>query len=290
MKRDHILLERQGIPIEYTVSGEGEPVLMLHGGHSSCREELGVGWLVEAGYKVIVPSRPGYGRTSKAAGKDLAAVSETIRAVLHHAGEERAHIAAFSAAGPAGIAFAAAYPKRTLSLSLLSAVSKPWPVKADGTGLAVGARIMFRPRLERATWALIHAVNKRFPDGLFRQMIPAFSTLDDHTASSVMTENDIAYFQQMMARQRSSSGFFLDLAHNRELTKEMAERVTAPTLILHSRYDASVNKAHAEYAKELIPHADLVMLNSWGHLIMLGTDAEAARETWLAFLYTNRSG
>ena len=63
-----ILTTEMGL-LEYEVKGKGPDVLFFHGGHSNCYETLGVNSLVESGFRLIVPSRPGYGNTSVNLGK-----------------------------------------------------------------------------------------------------------------------------------------------------------------------------------------------------------------------------
>lgn len=49
--------------IEYRLIGNGIPILFMHGGHSNCNETLcHKGFNLEK-FKLITPSRPGYGRT-----------------------------------------------------------------------------------------------------------------------------------------------------------------------------------------------------------------------------------
>ena len=53
---------------EYSRAGTGPAVLLVHGGHSNCGEEFGVPELLDAGFSVVIPSRPGYGRTPLSTG------------------------------------------------------------------------------------------------------------------------------------------------------------------------------------------------------------------------------
>jgi pimeloyl-ACP methyl ester carboxylesterase len=47
--------------IEYTLLGRGPVVLVCHGTSSNCFSVEGAAPLVEAGFTVLTPSRPGYG-------------------------------------------------------------------------------------------------------------------------------------------------------------------------------------------------------------------------------------
>jgi pimeloyl-ACP methyl ester carboxylesterase len=58
-----------GVGIEYEVTGDGPPVVLLHGFPDSGRLwRHQVPALLEAGFKVIVPDMRGYGRSDKPAG------------------------------------------------------------------------------------------------------------------------------------------------------------------------------------------------------------------------------
>jgi pimeloyl-ACP methyl ester carboxylesterase len=58
-----------GRAIEYRLERRGDTTaLILHGGHMSAQCRFGEETFLEAGYSVLVTSRPGYGRTAVSAG------------------------------------------------------------------------------------------------------------------------------------------------------------------------------------------------------------------------------
>ena len=58
-----------GRAIEYRLERrDGTTALILHGGHMSARCQFGEDTFLDAGYSVLVTSRPGYGRTAVSAG------------------------------------------------------------------------------------------------------------------------------------------------------------------------------------------------------------------------------
>ena len=85
-----------GIGIEYEVTGEGRPVVLLHGFPDSGRLwRHQVPALAQAGFKVIVPDLRGYGRSDKPAEVEayaMAALAGDVAAVLSDAGASRAHV------------------------------------------------------------------------------------------------------------------------------------------------------------------------------------------------------
>ncbi|WP_246092815.1 alpha/beta hydrolase [Terrilactibacillus laevilacticus] len=92
----------------------------------------------------------------------------------------------------------------------------------------------------------------------------------------------------MNNRQRSSFGFFIDLKQVNELTIEDVQTVTCPTLIMHSKNDASVPLEHAYFAQDNIPSSEICILDSWGHLIWLGNSSDETDESIISFLKTNK--
>ena len=85
-----------GVGIEYEVTGDGRPVLLLHGFPDSGRLWRNqVPALAEAGFKVIVPDLRGYGRSDKPTKVEDYAVqwlAGDVLAVMSDAGVERSHV------------------------------------------------------------------------------------------------------------------------------------------------------------------------------------------------------
>src|SRR5690625_5881383 len=99
-----------GQTIEYTITGKvGEPVLVMHGGHSNCYEEFGYHSLIKHGFMIITPSRAGYGSTSKEIGESLSKACDYYVELLNHLGIEKVHILSVSAGGPSGLYFTSHY-------------------------------------------------------------------------------------------------------------------------------------------------------------------------------------
>jgi pimeloyl-ACP methyl ester carboxylesterase len=85
-----------GVGISYELTGQGRPVILIHGfpdsGRVWCHQ---VHALADAGYQVIVPDLRGYGRSDKPAEVEAYAVHRLVgdmRAVMADAGVERCHV------------------------------------------------------------------------------------------------------------------------------------------------------------------------------------------------------
>ena len=85
-----------GVGIEYEVTGEGRPVVLLHGFPDSGRLwRHQVPALAEAGFRVIVPDLRGYGRSDKPEAVEaysLPLVAGDVMAMLGQLGIARAHL------------------------------------------------------------------------------------------------------------------------------------------------------------------------------------------------------
>ncbi|MCR8643753.1 alpha/beta hydrolase [Paenibacillus sp. N1-5-1-14] len=277
-----------GHQLEYSIQGAGIPILVLHGGHSNCHEDMGYTELIEQGYSIITPSRPGYGRTAKALGSSLDDASSAYVELLVYLNLQRVHVIAISAGGLSGIYLASNYPNCVETLTLQSAVTKQWLTPHDR--LYKAGRIMFNPFTEQIVWTLLRLMNKISPKFACKSMIASFSSQNPQLVTQQFSDQDWLKFSRMLTRQRSGSGFMIDLtqtcqniAHESKLSS-----IQSPTLILHSQYDASVPAEHAYHAQQMVPKSELHILKTWGHLIWIGDTSKEMYPILFEFLEANQ--
>ena len=124
-----------GVGIEYEVTGEGPPVMLLHGFPDSGRLwRHQVPALAEAGFKVIVPDLRGYGRSDKppeVAAYTMDLLVGDVLAVMAAAGAERAHVVGHDWGAGLAWAIASVAAERVDHLVALS-VGHPATFFADG--------------------------------------------------------------------------------------------------------------------------------------------------------------
>ncbi len=110
--------------IEYDVTGQGRPVILLHGFPDTGRLWRNqVPALAGAGFRVIVPDLRGYGRSDKpeaVSSYSLASLAGDVMAVLNDAGAERAHVVGHDWGAALGWVFASLVPDRVDHLAVLS--------------------------------------------------------------------------------------------------------------------------------------------------------------------------
>lgn len=282
MERKCETYDADGATIEYSIIGEGEPILVFHGGHSNCREEFGYKTLVKNAFSIITPSRAGYGITSKEIGKSLSVACEYYAKLLTHLNLEKVHLLAISAGGPSGIYFAANYPEKVRSLTLQSAVTKGWLAPQDKEYKV--AKLVFHPNTEKLTWRFLASFNRVFPRFIFKQMFSQFSNLTYREAREKINKEDIDEIRKMNNRQRSKYGFFIDLEQMNTIVSKDLQAITCPTLIMHSKHDGLIPLEHPYFAYENISNSELCLLDTWGHLIWLGTSSNETDDKFISFL------
>lgn len=276
---------KDGQTIEYSITGKkGEPILMMHGGHSNCYEELGYDSLIKNGFMIITPSRAGYGSTSKEIGESLSKACEYYIELLHYLDIERVHVISVSAGGPSGIFLASHYPDRVKSLTLQSAVTKEWHTPKDH--IYKLAQVIFHPTIEKITWKLTSSMSNYFSTFMFKQMAASFSELPYKQIKSYISDEDVNEVRKMNNRMRSRYGFLIDLSQTKEVTVKHLNAISVPTFIMHSKNDSAVSLEHAHYAHQQILNAELCILKTWGHLIWLDQGAEEVNAILIDFLVT----
>ncbi|MFB4212890.1 alpha/beta fold hydrolase [Shouchella sp. JSM 1781072] len=282
MERGVASFTYEDLTLEYSITGEGEPILYLHGGHSNCLEQLGLEELVEQGYSVIIPSRAGYGHTSKRIGKSLETACSFYVELLNELHIDQVHVIAASTGGPSGIYLASHYPERVKTFTLQGAVTKPW--KESRKRDALFSRFLFYPYVEKFVWKGVSSVARFSPDFAFKTIAPLYSKLPYKEIKERTLSRDWYLFDRMTEFQRSGHGFWIDLHQIKGSLEQELDSIQAPTLIVHSINDAIVPLDHAEYAKGHIQSSKLCCLNTWGHLLSLGKGSEDHNNEVIGFL------
>ena len=134
-------------PIEYRLEGSGPTVVVLNGGHCSRESRLSHERLIEHGFSVLTPSRPGYDSTPSEVGRTAQEAADALAALLDVLQIPTADVIGISASGPTALAFALRYPSRIRKLIMESTVTTVWP---EDKKVKRNARLLF-DRAERVT-------------------------------------------------------------------------------------------------------------------------------------------
>lgn len=263
--------------VEYSIVGTGLPVLILHGGHSNCKETLCHKGFDINKYQLITPSRPGYGNTPLDDIYTPKKTADLIISLLDYLKIDKVVLYAISAGGLTSIELAARYPERVEKLILASAVSQKWLDK-NGQVYKI-AKKLFNPKTEGIVWGLIRFFSGIFPKIIANNFYPQFSTNKTHK----LEKSDIKELLSTFKYFNSKTGFMIDIEH--DIEKEIISEIQCPTLIIHSINDNSVSYEHAVHANRMIKNSKLVGLdNEWGHLFWIGNDSNVSIRKTIEFI------
>jgi pimeloyl-ACP methyl ester carboxylesterase len=268
--------------VEYRLERRGDAVVVVfHGGHTRAGLALGEEVFAAAGYTVLAPSRPGYGRTPLSTARSVEGYTDVVRALCAHLGIARvAAVVGISGGGPTAATMAARHADLVERLILVSAVGwLPYP----GRRTRLGAYLVFTAMTERVTWAAARALARVAPDAFLRLMLASLSTRPVGEVMAALRAEDRATLLALFAQMRSGRGFLNDLRP----TPDITARIDQPTLVIATRTDRGVPFAHAQSLTSSIRHAELVESCAHSHFVWLGSDWPTIAQRIRAFLDTD---
>ena len=140
--------EAKGVKLHYLTQGKGEPVVLIHGLHSSAElnwNKPGVVAELAKDHRVIAIDLPGHGKSDKPEKEDAYGlqVVEDVALLVDHLKIKKAHVVGYSLGGMVAVKFMAKHPDRVLSgtvggmgwLREGSALQRVWdklPAREDG--------------------------------------------------------------------------------------------------------------------------------------------------------------
>jgi len=274
--------EYEGTRFEYRDVGQGPVVLLLHGTQSSCDEIYHVDALRQAGYRLLIPSRPGYGKTPLK-NEDARTLASFYRCWLEEIGIDDYAVYGISAGGPTAIALAAANPA-VRALVLAAAVT--------GSVDVAFKRVLIHPALQapslilqHAIWGLARRANQKKPDDSAVRLTGLTSLLGSSDIEHRLSDRDVELMKATIGVMGPGRGLLFDLTQ--EVGEKELRQIDCPVLIVHSKADKAVPYENALHAKRLIPQAQLITSKSPGHLIWTGPSARRDERMIERFLFLN---
>lgn len=266
--------------MEVALRGNAERhVLLFPGGHCSATTPLGQDVYEELGYRVVTVSRPGYGAT----GTDDLSAAQFIPAVADIAAELR--ITRFDAV--VGVSFGGLQALHTaVSTDLaerlvLHSCAPSRLVFPDTARDRAMARVVFNPRVERATWAATRAMVRT--DRGLRVVMGELSTLPAGEWFDEWSADEREQARATLLSMRSGRGFVLDVRQGRGSALSERERtqraVSVPTLVTASRTDGGAAFAHALDFEATITGSTLVETNAPSHFAWIGPSRRVLLES-----------
>lgn len=242
--------EIAGTTFHYELAGEGEPVVLLHGGFLDLRQWDLLFPVLATRFKALRLDARGHGRTPL--GSTPYTRYGDVAAVLDRAGIERAHVVSLSAGTGAAIELALAHPDRVLSLALGAAPLRGYDV---GRAFTQGMRGIIeagvkgdRKLLRERVWA--------FPPFHVAAAIPAARA---RLERMVVEEHGFGYARS----DAPALGWFEPAAAT------VLDRIRAPTLVVVGEGEMPELAVVGAYVAEAIPGARHVVVPGAGHFVNL---------------------
>jgi pimeloyl-ACP methyl ester carboxylesterase len=279
-------------PIEYIRHGEGPAVLVFHDAPGGYDQGAALaGFLVDEGFQVISPSRPGYLRTPLETGITPENQADAAAQLLDSLGIEQTAVLGFGWGGPVALEFARRFPQRTNALVFVGAAvgrlnpptapAVPFP-QAVGEGLTgdVGSWLYVRLSENDPAAALRAAFSTASIGGSEAREIWTGLVLDN--------PDQLALFRSLALSlspiSPRESGLRNDLLQVRAFPEIPFQSITTPVLIVHGGLDKAIPVAPVEAAKSKLPNSELLLFPDDGHLVFLGRGATIAEDRITAFL------
>ena len=275
-------------PVEVAREGDGPPVLMIHGTPGGWDSSLAMGrFVVDAGFELIAPARPGYQGTPLAVRKSIDDQADLYAALLDALGHERAGVVTWSGGGPSGYRLAVRHPDRVAGLVAAAAVSQAYePLDED-----LETRLMLKTT--PGNWVLrvlaTHAPKTTVSATLQAEGDLSKDELEGLTAEAMADERQrdvvLAMAEVVGDYAGRREGMDNDWAQFGRITALELERIEAPTLIVNGEADSDVPPAHSDLAAATIPGAERIVMERGTHLCLwVHHDAEAAQDRTVEIL------
>jgi 2-hydroxy-6-oxonona-2,4-dienedioate hydrolase len=263
-------------PIEIQQSGQGIPLLMIHG--SGGGHDQGMAWarpLVDRGVRVIAMSRFGYLRTPRPIDASPEAQADAHACLLDKLEIPKAAVMGVSAGGPSALQMAIRHPERVSALILVVPITYKPDTVANSAPLVSDDKDSLLMRLLGSDFLFWTAL-RMAPDSLIRHVL---ATPPEQVARASLSErtrvNDMA--ERILPVSVRASGLRDDTRLGKSLRPYALETIQAPTLVASARDDGYGTFAGAQYTASRIPRAKFIGFENGGHLLV-GHDDEIQAE------------
>ncbi len=255
-------------PIEYLEAGEGVPVLFIHGSPGGSDQGMLMGcFLVDAGFRVVAPSRPGYLGTPLPGGTaSPQATADLLLALMDVLSIERFGIVCWSGGGPSSYRLAASQPERVSALVACAAVSGPYEF---AKGLAGAETRLMTSGI--GGW-LLRQIAARSPKSVVKSTLKEEGQLSKPDAAAlfehVWAQPDKREF--VLRLSGTLSGRNLGLKNDQLRFPQLGDlglnEISVPTLLIHGTADSDVGPEQSEHALSAIAGAEILRVEKGTHL------------------------
>jgi pimeloyl-ACP methyl ester carboxylesterase len=229
--------------------GDGPVVLLLHGQPGVGQDWSRVVEALDGDLRLLVPDRPGYGRTGGPAG-GCGANADAVIDLLDRRGIERVTVAGHSWGGAVALDLAQRHPDRVSAIVLVASVG--------GTG-SIGrvdrllAAPVVGPLLAFATLSALRA-------GRIRRAVSAVAAPRDRSAVDSLANGSLGPWHSVVAEQRAL------LAELPAIAARL-DRTDVPAVVVIGDADRVVSPASQEALASRLRRAEVIRVPGYGHLL-----------------------
>jgi pimeloyl-ACP methyl ester carboxylesterase len=263
-------------PIEYATTGDGAPVLVVHGAGGGYDQGLDFAApLAAMGLRVIAMSRFGYLRTPLPADASAAAQADAHACLLDALGIARAAIVGASAGAPSSMQFALRHPDRCRALVLLvPAAYVPRAGGAPSLKTPEWTRLLFDTALKFDF--LFWAAPKIARSTVMGSILATPPAVLENASADEQARVD-AILKHILPVSSRRLGLLNDAAVTSSLPRYDLERIGVPTLAISVQDDLFGTYDSARYTAEHVPGARFLGYPSGGH-VWVGHQKEVLSE------------
>ena len=267
--------------VEYDLRGDGPVILHFHGSTTGHNGWFVLEHLVDAGYCLLSPDRPGYLGTSLKDNETPEAQADLAAALLDSLHIDHVSVVGISGGGLPAIQFALRHPHRTRSLVLLSALTQRTPLSSKQLSNPI-LQLFLLPRFQNVAYFLVHQLTKCIPQLALRGYMGAVTTYDIETGTRYIRHilydaHQRQFADALVPASPRLRGLANDLRVQHNLEQLPLSHLRVSTLIIHSQYDGDVPYENATNAYSQIPDSELMTVDQFGHIIWLG-DPQVTRD------------
>lgn len=265
--RQATVIDTNAGPLEYAVSGEGPPLMMIHGtGGGFDQGLLFASGLRRSGFRIVAPSRFGYLGSAFPDGASPAHQAHTLVELLDHLGIDRLPVAGGSAGALTAAEFALRHPDRCSHLVLIVPAANL--THRDPVAFTALQRLAVGAVLGSDFW--FWSLSRVAPRQLIRTLLATDPVLLDQVPEAER-QRAYAILDQIFPISRKIDGLRSDGFWAGTPSPTAYEGIDVPTLILSCEDDLFGTADTARLLADRIPDARLTLYPDGGH-IWLGHD------------------
>jgi 2-hydroxy-6-oxonona-2,4-dienedioate hydrolase len=252
-------------PIEYASSGDGPPVLIVHGAGGGFDQGMGFAEpLAAKGFRMVAMSRFGYLRTPLPTDASAQAQADAHACLMDALKIERAAVIGVSAGSPSSMQFALRHPERCAALVLVvPAAYVPRAANAPSLSTPAATAFLFDTALRSdfVYWSATRVGRNSLVRGLLATPPEVVEQAEPREQARVVEIVD-----RIMPISPRRLGLVNDGRVVSSLQRYELERIAAPTLLISMADDLFGTYDAARYSAQHIPGARFVGYEKGGHV------------------------